>query len=82
MHAGTGNLQAWCEHAERPEEKVSRHTVRPGTLGLTLDRITNNKPKTAVKSIPAVRTSLRTNSGFESKRFVTQRRAITKSDLI
>jgi hypothetical protein len=36
MHARTGNLQVWCEHAERPEEKASQHTVRPGSLGLTL----------------------------------------------
>jgi hypothetical protein len=38
MHAGTGILQAWRGHAERPEEKASRHTVRPGSLGLTLEK--------------------------------------------
>ena len=36
MHAGNVNLQAWCEHAERPKETASRYAVRPGTLGSTL----------------------------------------------
>jgi hypothetical protein len=36
MHARFPNLQAWCEQAEHPKEMVSRHTVRPGTIGSTL----------------------------------------------
>ncbi|EUC27043.1 hypothetical protein COCCADRAFT_112725, partial [Bipolaris zeicola 26-R-13] len=33
------NLHISCEHAGRPEEKVSRYTGRPGTRGLTLFRL-------------------------------------------
>jgi hypothetical protein len=29
-------IQVRCEQPEGPEEKASRYTVRPGTLGLTL----------------------------------------------
>ena len=29
-------IQVRCEQPEGPEENVSRYTVRPGTLGLTL----------------------------------------------
>ena len=36
MHAGILNLQSCCEQAEHPKEVVSRHTVRPGSQGLTL----------------------------------------------
>jgi hypothetical protein len=31
--------QVRCERPEGPEENVSRYTVRPGTLGLTLDLV-------------------------------------------
>jgi hypothetical protein len=31
-------IQVRCEQPERPEENVSRYTVRPGTLGLTLGK--------------------------------------------
>jgi hypothetical protein len=30
-------VEACSGHSGHPKEKVSRHTVRPGTLGLTLD---------------------------------------------
>jgi hypothetical protein len=36
MHAETFGFQALRELPDPPKEKVSRHTVRPGTLGLTL----------------------------------------------
>ena len=36
MHIKPANLYILCEHAGRPEEKVSRYTGRPGTRGLTL----------------------------------------------
>ena len=31
-------IQGRCEQSGLPKEKVSRYTVRPGTLGLTLGR--------------------------------------------
>ena len=37
MHAEILNLQACCEQAEHPKEIESRHTVRPGSQGLTLE---------------------------------------------
>jgi hypothetical protein len=36
MHARTGHLHVWCEHAEHLEEKASWHAMRPSSLGLTL----------------------------------------------
>jgi hypothetical protein len=36
MHAGIGSSYAWYGHTEHPKVKVARHTVRPGSLGLTL----------------------------------------------
>jgi hypothetical protein len=32
-------IQVRCEQPEGPEENVSRYTVRPGTLGLTLPHV-------------------------------------------
>lgn len=34
-------IQGRCEQSGLPKEKVSRYTVRPGTLGLTLSRRTD-----------------------------------------
>jgi hypothetical protein len=38
MHVAFGGIRVYWGQSEGPEEKVSRYTVRPGTLGSTLVR--------------------------------------------
>jgi hypothetical protein len=40
-------IQVRCEQPEGPEGNVSRYTVRPGTLGLTLQCTTGKSERNA-----------------------------------